>query len=128
MSPSAYTASTFSNSTLTVLTETTKDVVLDFSYLHLILCDVNHSMNSPHYAPLHTQTLGLAATNQEWYTLLTSGLTPEQKEKIQKLFVTAEQRKAARGMYTITIHVRLPPTMWMMRICSGSLSVSIRAF
>ena len=85
-------------------------------------------MNSPHYAPLHTQTLGLAATNQEWYTLLTSGLTPEQKEKIQKLFVTAEQRKAARGMYTITIHVRLPPTMWMMRICSGSLSVSIRAF
>ena len=60
-------------------------------------------MNSPHYALLRTQTLGLAATNREWYTLLTSGLTPEQKEKIQKLFVTAEQRKAARGMYIITI-------------------------
>ena len=54
-----------------------------------------------HCALLHTQTLGLAATNQEWYTLLTSGLTPEQKEKIQKFFVTAEQRKAARGMHTI---------------------------
>jgi len=45
---------------------------------------------------VYSNLLALAATNQDWYTMLTGGLTPEQTEKVKQLFVTAEQKKAAR--------------------------------
>jgi len=49
---------------------------------------------------MYSNLLALAATNQDWYTMLTGGLTPEQTEKVKQLFVTAEQKKAARGMFS----------------------------
>ena len=49
---------------------------------------------------VYSNLLALAATNQDWYTMLTSGLTPEQTEKVKQLFVTAEQKKAARGTFS----------------------------
>eukprot|EP00731_Ephydatia_muelleri_P006498 Em0003g746a len=38
----------------------------------------------------------LSASGDPWYSLLTSGLSSEHLENIKTLFVTAEQRKAAR--------------------------------
>eukprot|EP00731_Ephydatia_muelleri_P006533 Em0003g781a len=40
----------------------------------------------------------LSASGDPWYSLLTSGLSSEHLENIKTLFVTAEQRKAARGL------------------------------
>ena len=42
----------------------------------------------------------LSASGDPWYSLLTSGLSSEHLENIKTLFVTAEQRKAARGVWS----------------------------
>lgn len=38
----------------------------------------------------------LSTQDQAWYTVLTSGLTPEQAKSLQEVVVTADQRKAAK--------------------------------
>ncbi len=40
---------------------------------------------------------GLAANNQEVYTLLTGSLSPVETERLQKVILYAEQRKVANG-------------------------------
>ena len=47
--------------------------------------------------------VALAGNELEWYALLTSALTPEQTADIQKLFVTADQRKAAAGIQRVVL-------------------------
>ena len=45
-------------------------------------------------------TEGIQAQNREWFTILTSGFTPEMTVKLQQLLQTAEQRESARGRET----------------------------
>ena len=49
--------------------------------------------------PVVISPVALATSNLEWYTLLMGGLAPEQTADIQRLFVAADQRKAASGMH-----------------------------
>ena len=50
---------------------------------------------------------GLAAANQEVYTLLTGTLTPEEAERVKKVLLYADQRKSATGKYFLFSNSRL---------------------
>ena len=48
----------------------------------------------------------LSHHDQQWYAVLTGSLTQEQIQKIQQIFLYAEQRKALRGEFSsISIHL-----------------------
>ena len=68
------------------------------------------------YNPI-SPLVALAGSELEWYTLLTSALTPEQTAEIQKLFVTADQRKAAAGTCTYTCSICSLFKEYAIRVC-----------
>lgn len=65
----------------------------------------------------------LAASNQEMYALLTGPLSPEDAERVQKMLIYAEQRKAAvgkreNGFFIHTWHTLEHLVVCLLQVCS----------